>query len=893
MNNKEKDHNLIFSRSKFLSILQTGIDEKEYQFARQSALIWLSNFPGDLFIKFLYAKVLYLMNDFDQSSTIFKELIKFDPEFIDAYQLLSKITSETLEASEYKSTLAYLQKQNYEQKSETVSWIPSLVNARKLLEDGQIKNAEKYVLAALASNSMSPLPAILHLNIVWQMNNPSLFKTLTSIYLKRWQDCIQIRIFAALSLLENDNDVSAVENLHWSAAHDVNGQVIERILGPNHKFKPLWPEKLQVFFDLPIPASITSQLGLNQLGGLSSSVDRIGIDKMIPIEKSPSAKNQPVKDSIEDNREKFGMVFENEVDTENNISEHSDEIELIDNSIVSSLDEIQSEFDKLAKDLKKSTLSNADARFPSYIIMTSIKSLSEKYGPNTAEVIKKNLEDLVLKITELPNWNSLLFIPDDPNCMSQIGLQPSFASDAWKVKLALHDLDAKLSSKGEMIGALLIIGGNDIIPLHQLPNPTDDMDTTVPSDNPYATIDENYFIPQWPVGRMPDEKGTDAAFLLEQIRFLNNEYAIKNNSNKQSKLPIFVPIIDFISRIMRRISDHFHPLDNFGYAAEVWKQPSDIVFKVIDNKRKITLAPPTDFSNLPLNSRTKYKCAYFNLHGLKDAPEWFGQKDLSKESFEPEFPVALIPSQFNHTNPAPEIVFSEACYGNYIFEKDSKDSMALNFLATGSRVVVGSTSVAYGSVQKPLIAADLLAEDFWKQVQNGVAVGYALLRSKLNLAREMTDRQGYLDGEDQKTILSFVLLGDPLATLQDFTHITKPMLRPKSQPKLNTISDSSEEIIEEQEAMPKEILSEVKKLVSAYLPGLTDAQLSMNPQLTNFTLPAATGKNKSGKRSSVKDSQRFVVTLKKSFDKGDFSHHQFARMTFDNKGQMIKLSVSH
>lgn len=89
-----------------------------------------------------------------------------------------------------------------------------------------------------------------------------------------------------------------------------------------------------------------------------------------------------------------------------------------------------------------------------------------------------------------------------------------------KLKLALHDLDEKLSSKGEMIGALLIIGGNDIIPFHQLPNPTDDMDTSVPSDNPYASLDENYFIPQWPVGRMPDEKGTDAAFLLEQIRFL-------------------------------------------------------------------------------------------------------------------------------------------------------------------------------------------------------------------------------------------------------------------------------------------------------------------------------------------------------------------------------------
>jgi hypothetical protein len=38
-----------------------------------------------------------------------------------------------------------------------------------------------------------------------------------------------------------------------------------------------------------------------------------------------------------------------------------------------------------------------------------------------------------------------------------------------------------------MIGALLIIGGSDNVPFHMLPNPTDDSDVNVPSDNPYAT----------------------------------------------------------------------------------------------------------------------------------------------------------------------------------------------------------------------------------------------------------------------------------------------------------------------------------------------------------------------------------------------------------------------
>ena len=227
-----------------------------------------------MYIKFLYGKILTLLNDFQQSLKILEECIKYDPEFLEAYQILIKATNNAIKADEYKAIISYLQQKAFEQKSEKFNWLENLAKAHKLLEEGQTKNSEKFVLASLASNSNSPLPAILHSHVVWQMNNPALFKTLTSIYQKRWPDCIQFRIFAALSLLENNNDVSAVENLHWSAAHDVNGQVVHRILGYDHKFIPLWPEKLQIYFELPIPASITSQLGLNQIGGFGSIEDQ-------------------------------------------------------------------------------------------------------------------------------------------------------------------------------------------------------------------------------------------------------------------------------------------------------------------------------------------------------------------------------------------------------------------------------------------------------------------------------------------------------------------------------------------------------------------------------------------------------------------------------------------
>jgi len=41
------------------------------------------------------------------------------------------------------------------------------------------------------------------------------------------------------------------------------------------------------------------------------------------------------------------------------------------------------------------------------------------------------------------------------------------------------------------------------------------------------------------------------------------------------------------------------------------------------------------------------------------------------------------------------------------------------------------------------------------------------------------------------------------------------------------------------------------------------------------------------------DPQRYVVTLQKSFDLNqDAAHHHFARMTFNEKGKLVKFTTS-
>ena len=482
----------------------------------------------------------------------------------------------------------------------------------------------------------------------------------------------------------------------------------------------------------------------------------------------------------------------------------------------------------------------------------------------------------------MPDWDGKIFYPDDSASMTQMGLKPIMANDAWQVKLSLADLDKYLQKQGEMIGALLIVGGPEIVPYHHLPNPTNDNDLDVPSDNPYGTINENYFIPQWPVGRLPGETGNDAGLLLSQIRALIYQYKQKSKKAKSSGkniASIFAWILELLSQLNRSRSKD----ENLGYSAQIWKEASEEVYKTTGGK-ELQLSPPIHSGTLPVNHSNGRELGYFNLHGIKDGANWYGQKDFSSISTGPDYPIALSPSMFSDKIRSPKLVFSEACYGANIIEKHHEESMSLKFLDSGTKSFIGSTCIAYGSVMPPLIAADYLAESFWRQVREGQAAGYSLMQAKLNLAEEMTQKQGFLDGEDQKTILSFILFGDPLAVHDGIKAMPKPLLREKSQLRVKTISDSDMEIDYDSDDMPGNVSKEVEKIVKSYLPGLQNAQMKLSKSYGGLNR-LINGKSN--------DPERYVVTLEKSIDLDqNIAHHHFARMTFNENGKLVKFTTS-
>ncbi len=872
---KQQDYHRTIDRYRFLTILNAADQCEEYQFAKQATMLWLVNFPGDLYVKYLQALNFVKSGKIEQGKLLLEKLIILDPLFIEPLKAYYSLSSLKDLKNQYKAIYDYLLR-NENQIDSQQTWLPPLWQARSLFEQEEYTSALKFIHESLLEEPPTPIPAILHLNIANNIQNQEMLNNLSDIYYEQWPNCLQINIIKALAEMEQGKESAAVERLHLVEAQDNAGQVIIRMLGSDHPYKDLWSDRLEAYFDIPVPASVSGFLGWNQLnsGILNGRILKQTPQKAYSINKSISGETQKIK------------VFQSE-DRNKKVKKHltkkgSPKLTQSKKAKTEDFEDIQNAFSKIAKRIKNLDLERTDNRFPVYIVLSSREGLESIYGPNTADVIDELLKDLVGHIQGLPDWDGKLFYPDDTSLMTQLGLKPIIADDAWKVKLALADLDNYLEKQGEMIGALLIVGGPEIIPYHHLPNPTSDNDLDVPSDNPYGTIDENYFIPQWPVGRLPGETGSDAGLLLSQIRALIYQYNQKTKKAKSTGKSI-AAIFTWIFKLFSFLYSKQNSTKSLGYSAEIWKEASKEVYEAAGGK-ELQLSPPVHSGTLASKSSYGQKLGYFNLHGIKDGANWYGQKDYSSESTGPDYPIALSPSMFNDNNRSPNLVFSEACYGANIIEKHNEEAISLKFLDTGTKSFIGSTCIAYGSVTPPLIAADYLANSFWQQVLEGQAAGYALMQAKLNLVEEMTQKQGFLDGEDQKTILSFILFGDPLAVHDGIKAMPKPLIRGKSHPEVRTISDSDLEPDYDTNDMPKDVSKEVKKIVKSYLPGLQNAQMKMSKSYGSF---------KKQIKGTASNPQRYFVTLQKSIDLDqNIAHHHYARMTFNEKGKLVKFTTS-
>jgi hypothetical protein len=870
-------HSKSWSRDELYPILETAVRLQEFRFARQSALQWLISYPGDLPIELIHARALLGEGHVQQAKRVVDKLCARDPEFQQAIDLLKHIRLDN-QASP-KNALSGQSDPDR-----------SLKNAQKALQVKNLPKAEIYIQKALAEQPNSALAAITHLRIMaLRQDTPrSAVQSLAEQFHSRWPECIQFTLILADSLADTGDGDQAVALLHQAASYDITGQVIQRLWGQDHPYAAIWPKNLNAVVNIPIPARLAAALGWNLLPGSQVIEEAPDQEKLASDSVEATEVRASNKSSNEDAPIQSGQAAAQNQSGGSELSAGDDP---------ETLRSVREELERIARRLQRPNLADADARYPTYVIFSTKRGLQAKYGRAGFAMLDAAMQELSEAIRRRPEWGSFVFFADDPTCTTQVGVKPAQAEDAWSLKLALTDLDKALAEKGAMIGALLIVGGPEVVPFHSLPNPTDDPDADVPSDNPYATRDENYFIPEWPVGRLPDE---DNAFPVTLLGSLQSMINFHNHNSLRS--------LRWWQRIGIWLSNLFKPqrsftAGSFGYSAEVWRKASLEVFQPIGSPKDLVTSPPIDLEEkgAPSDLDLRGRLGYFNLHGLADTGEWYGQRDPSNGSRGTDYPVALRTQDVLNGGRSPEIIFSEACYGAYIFQKTAQNSLALKFLSSGCRALVASTVMSYGSISTPLNAADLLGTAFWKNLREGLCAGEALRRAKIHLAGEMHERQGYLDGEDQKTLISFVLYGDPLATIADsgIGSITgykreKTFVRnPETIPDIKTVCDRSE-VPGTSEPIPEELMTHVKRVVTQYLPGMQGAQVSMSHEHSGCECQGhhcPTGQLGAKTRPNFTPDRR-VVTLSKSIPFEEHIHPQFARLTLDKSGKVVKLAVS-
>ncbi|HEX9596839.1 MAG TPA: hypothetical protein VF982_08180, partial [Anaerolineales bacterium] len=706
------------------------------------------------------------------------------------------------------------------------------------------------------------------------------------------------------------------------------GQVVRRLLGDPHRFSAIWPTILSHVITIPIPAGVATALSWNHL---PSSVEKKAIPEILSqetiVEESKAVIDEPVSTEAEIKtvgaepvavttdpappayeakavvaepvaapnvelarlkrpkmkrlppKRKKGEAYTDELGVEY----AQEKVEPQKPAYKSVAPETPLDLEDIGTKTEDLQL-RADGRFPAYIVVTSKTALHNQYGPDSLNLIDDGLRAVVTSTAAHPHWDSHLVYVDDQDSLSQFDLQPVKANDPWEVKHLLTDLDGVLRKKGEMIGAVLIVGGPQVIPFHHLPNPVDDDDKDVPSDNPYASLDENYFVPTWPLGRLPNGEGSDPSMLIRALA----KIVI---SRAKGATPA-ASVVSFISRILAFFGIADPSRSSFGYSAEIWQRASHSVYRTIGEPRRLSISPPVGTGLLPKEAGKTLQMAYFNLHGLAETAEWYGQRDPQQNSGGPDYPVALRPSDIVNSGRAPQVVFTEACFGAHIFDKSVDNALALKFLDSGSKAVVGSTVTSYGSVTTPLIAADLLGQTFWKLLKEGHPAGEALRRAKIAMAQTMHRRQGYLDGEDQKTLISFVLYGDPLAQVVANGEVPKRILRVESSsPEVKAICDRADGRHIALDNLPEETLATVKSVVAEYLPGMLGSKMTYSHEHVdclghNCTLPHAHTK------SAGLAPTRSLVTLSKKVPSGNLTHPQYARITMDAAGKVVKMAVS-
>ena len=528
--------------------------------------------------------------------------------------------------------------------------------------------------------------------------------------------------------LENREDARGVALLHDARALDTSAEVARELLGANGRYASLLEQGFRV------PAAPE-----NALEGAPQVPAYLLTGEHAP---APQAASGPVVLAVGD-------------DLEGHPTQH---IAKSADAATDAVSEGTGAHVAIGTECVTADLPDSERRAGVRLVVSSRRRTVARYGEEGYRQLDTRLSELCEATARSTGDETIKLYVDDESCLREFGVEVVEACDPCEVTGLLKRIESRLHSESKKVESLLMVGGDKIIPFHRLANPADDDDPEVVSDWPYAAAEDEPLLSRFAVGRLPDNEPADLDTFLGVL-----EQAIAHH-NAAVGAGDGVSLSSWRNPIRRLMSARSQAHSSVGYTAEIWAEASRSVFELIGDASKLQVSPPvTDYDFLTAYEQMP-TLSYFNLHGFRGSPYWYGHGESEHGSA--LLPVALTPLAVSWSSAKGSVVYSEACYGADLEREYPEGSIPLNFLSAGALGFVGSTSMSYGALEPPLSGADLLGVHLWESILGGLPLGDALRRARAAFVRAAAAQQGYLDGEDQKALQSFVLYGDPSLSLR-------------------------------------------------------------------------------------------------------------------------------
>ena len=310
-----------------------------------------------------------------------------------------------------------------------------------------------------------------------------------------------------------------------------------------------------------------------------------------------------------------------------------------------------------------------------------------------------------------------------------------------QVKRALDALVTRLSPD-----YIVLFGSDDVIPHFAVPNPSlseadGDTDPAVPTDNPYACSKAfdarkraSYLLPDRVVGRIPDLPGSN------DPRWLTDYLGVATR---------------WVSRAAKSYAK------DLMVCCDSWRDSGRECARYISRDvQALMISPPTGTKSSTVRGRHAARLQMIKVHGAELDSAFYGQKGNS-------YPEVLRSGALLRRTKRSTVVGAMCCYGASVF--DPNDEAAVNpgeapipsvYLRQGAYGFLGSTCTAWVGPDT-MMCADWIVASFLKSVLAGASLGRATLESKQDFVRWNEQQGDVIDTAEEKTLLQFVLLGDP------------------------------------------------------------------------------------------------------------------------------------